>query len=265
MAKKGNKKKIRLKTGKLIKFLLVIFLIAVIISLLLHLKIKNIYIEGNTLTKDIEIIEAAGIQDYPEIYKLNIKKTKKSINELPLIEETKIKRDIFGRITIKVTESKVLFYYKYNNKYITSSGKAIDDNNKLYGYPTLINFTPDTIFNNLVTGLNKIDFDIINMISEIEYVPYETKDGTTIDDNRFKLIMNDTNTVMIDIVNIKNLNKYPTILASLGMDKTKGIIYLDTINDERIYFKSYNTINKEAEEAKKAAEEAAKKKEKEQE
>ena len=30
---------------------------------------------------------------------------------------------------------------------------------------------------------------------------------------------------MIDIVNIKNLNKYETIYASLGMDQNKGIVY----------------------------------------
>jgi cell division septal protein FtsQ len=76
----------------------------------------------------------------------------------------------------------------------------------------------------------------------IEYTPYKAQDGTIIDDELFTLKMNDGNTVMIDIVNIKNLNKYTTIYASLGMDQTKGIVYLDTIIDERLLFKSYETI-----------------------
>ena len=59
--------------------------------------------------------------------------------------------------------------------------------------------------------------------------------------------MNDGNTVMIDIVNIKNLNKYETIYASLGMDQNKGIVYLDTIIDERLLFTSYDTIKEETE------------------
>ena len=80
------------------------------------------------------------------------------------------------------------------------------------------------------------------MINEIEYTPYKAQDGTIIDDELFTLKMNDGNTVMIDIVNIKNLNKYTTIYASLGMDQTKGIVYLDTIIDERLLFKSYETI-----------------------
>ena len=58
---------------------------------------------------------------------------------------------------------------------------------------------------------------------------------------------------MIDTVNIKNLNKYKTIYASLGLDSTKGIIHLDTIIDEKMLFKSYDSIieeekNKEKEE-----------------
>lgn len=88
------------------------------------------------------------------------------------------------------------------------------------------------------------------MINEIEYTPYKASDGTIIDNNRFTLKMNDTNTILIDTVNMKNLNKYTMIYASPGMDTERGIIYLDTINDDRIYFKSYTTIAKEAEEEK---------------
>ena len=73
----------------------------------------------------------------------------------------------YGKITIKVTESKVLFYYKYNNKYITSSNNSIDNKKEYYGYPTLVNFTPDTVFDKLVAGFNKIDYNIIKMINEI--------------------------------------------------------------------------------------------------
>ncbi|MDE5888848.1 MAG: hypothetical protein K2H20_02390, partial [Bacilli bacterium] len=93
-------------------------------------------------------------------------------------------------------------------------------------------------------------YNIVKMINEIEYTPYKSSDGTIIDNNHFTLKMNDTNTVMIDTVNIKNLNKYQTIVASPDMDKNHGVIYLDTINDDRIYIKSYETIAKEEEEAK---------------
>ena len=42
--------------------------------------------------------------------------------------KVKIKRNIFGKITIEVEEAKILFYYKYNNKYISSSGEELEPN-----------------------------------------------------------------------------------------------------------------------------------------
>ena len=246
MNKKGikTKKRRRLRVKFILKSLLVICFVVFSFFYVQNIKIKNIYIKGNELTKDVEIIEKAGIKNYPKLYKINKSKIKTSIKELPLIDDVKIKRNIFGKITIEVVESKVLFYYKYNEKYITSSGNSIDDNN-YFGYPTLINFVPDTIIEKLITGLNKIDFDIIMMINEIEYSPYKSNEGTMIDDSRFMLKMNDQNTVVIDTLNIKKLNEYKTIYASLNMDSIKGYLYLDTITEDKIYFKSYETAAKE--------------------
>lgn len=249
MNKKGHKKKkLRLRVNVLVKIL--VFL-AVFVSLIYYINtmsIKNIIITGNESIKDVAIIEAANIQDYPKIYKLNINKMKDSIKAIPLVKDVTIKRNIFGKLKINIEEDKILFFYKYNNKYITSSGESIQNSPDYYGYPTLINFTPDTVFDSFVAGLNKVDYNIIKMINVIEYTPYKSSDGTIIDNNHFTLIMNDTNTVMIDTVNIKNLNKYNTICASPGMDTSHGVVYLDTINDDRIYIKSYEAI---------AAEEAA--------
>lgn len=253
MVKKGQqkkKKRLKLRIKVVAKLLLFVALIVFSINYINNLHIKNIQIKGNTNIKDVEIIEKANIEDYPLIYKLNLSKIKKNIKTLPLVEEVKIRRNLFGKITIEIKESKILFFYKYNNKYITTTNNSIEDNS-YYGYPSLVNFTPDTIFDSLVKGLNKIDYNIVRMINEIEYTPYKSKDGVIIDDKLFTLTMNDGNTVMIDTVNIKNLNKYTTIYASLGMDKTKGIVYLDTIIDERMLFKSYDTIKEETKEVEK--------------
>lgn len=249
MVKKGQpkKKKLRLKVKVLAKILVFLCIVSLCVYYYLNLRIKNIYIVGNTNVKDVEIIEAAGIKDYPLVKNIKKKTIQTNINSLPLISQSKIKLNPFGKITVEVKETNILFFYKYNNKYITSSNESIENQNNYYGLPTLINFTPDTIFDKLVAGLNKIDYNIIKMINEIEYTPYKTEDGTIIDDELFTLKMNDGNTVMVDIVNIKNLNKYTTIYASLELDTRKGIIYLDTIIDERLLFKSYDTIKAEEE------------------
>ena len=249
MVKKGQpkkkKKRLKLRVNVLVKLLLIILVVAALVNYVLNLTIKNIYITGNNNVKDVTIIETANLQDYPKISSIKTKKIKEQIDALPLISNTKVSINIFGKVTISVEESNILFYYKYNNKYITSTNESIADSQDYYGYPTLVNFTPDTIFDELVNGFNKVDYNIIRMINEIEYTPYKAQDGTIIDDGLFTMTMNDGNTVMIDTVNIKNLNKYPTIYASLGMDETKGIVYLDTIIDERLLFKSYATMETE--------------------
>lgn len=254
---KIRRKKLKLRIKSFLKILVVVCLLGAIVIYLNTLTIKNIYIKGNETIKDVVIIEKAGIQNYPTIYKLNLRKIKEQIKEISVIDDVKIKRNIFGKLTIEVKEANILFFYKYNNKYITSSGTSIDDE-EYYGYPTLINFTPDTVLTKLISGFNKINYDIIRMIGEIEYTPYKSSNGEIIDDGRFTLLMNDGNTVIIDIVNIKKLNEYNKIFASLGMDTTKGALYLDTITDDNIYFKSYETIAKEEEEAKKQQEEQEK-------
>lgn len=258
-------KRRRLRVKFLLKLSAFVCLIVVSIIYLKNYHIKNIYITGNEVIPDVKIIETLEIKDYPSMSKLKVKKAESTLLEQnPIIEKVSIKRDLLGKVRIDITETKILFYYKYNNKYITTSGKSIDDlNNEYYGYPILINFTPDTVFDSLLKGLNKVNYDIIKMINELEYNPYKAADGTIIDNNRFTLKMNDGNTVIIDTVNIKNLNKYNEIYASLGMDKEKGILYLDTITEDNIYYKSYDTIAKEAKEAEeKAAEENKDKEEK---
>ena len=83
------------------------------------------------------------------------------------------------------------------------------------------------------------------MINTIEYNPYKDREGKVIDETRFKLVMNDYNTVMIDTVNITKLNDYYDIYISLNMNETKGLLYLDTITEDNILFESYTSIEQE--------------------
>lgn len=249
MVKKQQKKKKRLKlrVKVLFKILLFLGLVALSIYYLKELKVRNIYITGNETIKDVTIIETLGIKDYPKIYKLKPNKMEKKLNSLPLVETSSIKRNLLGKVTINIKETNILFYYKYNNKYITSNNKSIKDDQSYVGIPTLINFTPDTVFDDLVTGLNKIDYNVVKMINEIEYTPYKSEEGTTIDNNLFTLSMNDGNIVKIDTVNIRNLDYYKTIYTSLKMDETKRIVYLDTIikKGDGIYSKTLESIAQE--------------------
>lgn len=241
MAKKKVKRRLNVKA--FIVFLLVIYLIVMIIYYFLSMPIKNIYIIGTKNISDHEIIEAAGIKEYPSIIKINSFKMKEKIKKLDYVQDVKIKRNLRGKITIKIEEAKILFYNKNINKLVLSNGKEINDNDK-YGYATLINYVPKNIYKKLITSLNKIDEDVLSSISEIEYSLSKSKDKV-IDDTRFILRMNDGNTVYINLINIKNLNKYQSIYATLN--NVSGIVYLDSSSNENIYFKSYESLAKEKE------------------
>ncbi len=263
MNKRKNKKKLRLNYKGIFKLLIFILFIVLTILYFLKLPIKNIYIKGNKIVSDNEIIEVAGIKEYPSIFKLNTSKMKKKIKEIPLISNVTIKRNLLGKITIKVEEDDILFYYKLEEIYYSSSNNKIEDNNKFLGIPILINETPNKILKKLIKAFNKVDKNILKMINTIEYNPYRDKEGNIIDETRFKLTMNDTNTVMIDTVNIKKLNSYLEIYVSLNMNEVKGLLYLDTITDDNILFESYSSIEqsklekeqKEAEEQEEVPEE----------
>ena len=242
MRKNKKGKKLRLNYKGIFKILIFILFIGLIALYFLKLPIKNIYIKGNKNISDNEIIEKAGIKDYPCIFKLNTIKIAKKIKTIPTIKDVKIYRSILGKMTISIKEDDILFYYKPEQVFYTSSATKVDSNNKFLGIPILTNETPNYILKKLVTAFNKVDKDILKMINRIEYNPYRDKNGNVIDETRFKLTMNDTNTVMIDTVNIRKLNSYLDIYVSLNMNETKGLLYLDTITDDNILFESYTSI-----------------------
>lgn len=246
--KKVKKKKIKIK-GVLFLLIVLVFVIF-LISSFLNMPIKNIYISGTNIINDNEIIEKADIKDYPPIFRLNFKKVENKLLEIPLIKSVNIKRNIFGRLTIEVIEDKVLFLNKNTNQIVLSDAKEIDNSNNYYRIPTLINYVPDTIYQDLISGLNKVDYDIVSSISEIEYSPSLNDKQEIIDDTRFYLRMNDGNAIYMNIVNIKRLNSYNTIYASIyaSVNGEKGTFHLDSIAEDNIYFKSFASEKKEKEE-----------------
>lgn len=240
MAKKVKKK---LNKKGLIVILLSLYLIVMIMYYIFTLPIKTIKIIGNKQVTDNEIIEIAGIKEYPTLIKANGYKLKKNILKIELINDVKIKKSVLGNLTIEVVENDILFYNMISDSYVLSNGKEVKYENVM-GVPTLINFTPNDIYNKFIEGLTKINLDIIKMISEIEYSP-DISNDVTLDDSRFLLKMNDGNYVYINVVNIEKLNKYIDAIAAIEGEK-KGVLYLDS-NSSNNYFKTFKSIEAEKE------------------
>ena len=230
-----KKKERKINLIGLFVIILVVYLTASFLYYLMSKPIKNIYIDGNTYVSDATIIELAGIKDYPSMIKVSRSKLKKKLKSNPYIDGAKIKKKLNGTIEITVNESKPLFYNRNSKKLVLLNKNEVDDN-KNVSVPSLINIVPNDLYGSLIEAFNKVNYDIILQISEIEYSP-DVINGKTIDQERFLLRMNDGNSVYINPVNIKRLNNYFKAYDKLP-DNVKGIFYFDS-NSNNNMFKIY--------------------------
>lgn len=225
MAKVIKKKKLRL-----LPFFIFIIVVAIIVFLCLFVldtKVKNIIITGNEVLSDDEIIELAGLTNYPSFYKtLNIT-IKNNITKDPLIKSVNINRSFYHIIEIEVEEYEILYKREDNGKYVLENKEEITLNKVTpYTIPRLINEIPSNKLESFIKYFKRIDLSIREKISEITYVPNE------FDEDRFFLYMDDGNSVYMTITKFERLNYYNDVLPQL--DGKKGILYLDSGNHFQI-------------------------------
>lgn len=214
--KKIKRRKIKYKNVTLMLFILVILL--GICFFITSTRIKNIYIEGNSILTDQQIIDECGIRDYPKIISINRKKMESNLKDNPYIEDVSIKySNLMREVKITIKENRPLLYYQYEDAYLLSNGKRIKDK---YSLPTLINQTPEDILEKLLKKIYKLDENILGRISEIKYSP------SKVNDNLFYLTMNDGNQVYVDFNTFNKLENYPDFIK--GLDNRKGILHLDS-------------------------------------
>ena len=218
-----KKKKIRVKVKKrklkiknILILILLIILIYNMIIYILNLKISNIYIVNNSLLTDKEIINLANLSDYPSFILTSSKDIKTNLYKNKLIKEIKVKKELFGKIYIYITEYKPIAIY--NNQLLLDNGSLIDNIYDL-NLPIIKNDI-SSIYDDYIASFSLIDSDILYKISEIEYVPND------VDKERFLIYMTDGNYVYITLNKITKLNTYNSIVDQL--EGKHGIIYLDS-------------------------------------
>ena len=212
---KVKKKKIRL--GRI--FLAVIFLglIYSLVSYIVHLPVKNIYITGNNIVPDKEIIALGGLADYPPYINTYFGDMKENILTNEYIKNVSVKRKLLNKLYLEIEEYKPLAIY--NDKLILSSKEKVANTYDVNYVPYIVN-NIDKIYDSFVTAFSKVDPSILLKISHIEYAPND------VDNERFLLYMVDDNYVYITLTKIDKINKYNSIIAEL--EGKKGIIYLDS-------------------------------------
>lgn len=220
MSKKKIKvkvKKRRVKMKRIILCLIIFVLICLVIYYISKLPIKNIYVIGNNILSDKEVMEEADISNYPSFLATNSYSIKKKLENNVYIEEVSVKKKFFNKLYIYIIEKKIIC--SYDGKLLLEDGTEVKNDYGITNYPILTS-SVDNIKSKFAEKFSIVDSSILLKISEIEYVP------NNVDSERFALKMNDGNLVYITLNKIEKINKYNSIYSSL--DGKRGIIYLDS-------------------------------------
>ena len=214
--KKKKKRKIKLKRVFLfILILIILFLLGYGLSLL---KVKTYYVYNNKYLSDEQVLDILKLNKKSSFLLTNILTEKAIISKNKRIKDVKIKRTLSLEVKVYVTEYKILYYDGENNYSVIENGDTI--NYKYDNSPVLVNKVENKeIYKKFLNKMNKVDIDILDIISEIKYVP------NGIDKERFLFSMNDGNYVYVTISKLTKINEYKSVIDSV--ENKKGILYLD--------------------------------------
>lgn len=212
---KVTKKKVNLK--KIIIAILLIICLIFFVVYLIHRPVKNIYITGNNILSDKEIIAISELSDYPPYINTYFTDIKEKLLKNDYIKNVKITRKLFSKIYIEIEEYKPICIY--DNMLVLSSKKKVDNTYNIDFVPYITNDI-DSIYDKFVSNFMVVNNEVLLKISHIEYAPND------VDKERFILYMVDGNYVHITLSKIDKVNKYNSIVGEL--ENKKGIIYLDS-------------------------------------
>lgn len=214
---KGKKRRV----FKVKNILLLLFLFLGIVGLVYYgvtMPVKNVYIKGNYILSDGEIMKISALDKYPSFLLTSSKSIRDKIIKNSYVKDVKISKKFGNVIEVNILEYSAVF--SFEDKIILSNGEIIPNTYNLSDVPILLNMIDDSsLLKRTAIKFGGVDANVLRQISEVEYQPVE------VDGDRFLLYMNDGNLVYITLTKINKINKYNQIRGKL--DGHMGIIYLD--------------------------------------
>ena len=214
---KGKKRRV----FKVKNILLLLFLFLGIVGLVYYgvtMPVKNVYIKGNYILSDGEIMKISALDKYPSFLLTSSKSIRDKIIKNSYVKDAKISKKFGNVIEVNILEYSAVF--SFEDKIILSNGEIIPNTYNLSDVPILLNMIDDSsLLKRTAIKFGGVDANVLRQISEVEYQPVE------VDGDRFLLYMNDGKLVYITLTKINKINKYNQIRDKL--DGHMGIIYLD--------------------------------------
>lgn len=222
---KEPKKKVKIRYGRILLAFLLLILLYYSLSICYQAPIKNIIIKGNHFMTDQEIIDLAGLRDYPSNAQNLSYKIEKRLEKNTYIKKATVIKNLFGKVIITVEENYPIYYYQPTGKTILLDGQEVTTN---YDVPFVINYIPNTIYEVFEEKMKGISKEVLSRISEIKYAPNE------VDDGRFLLSMSDGNYVYLTLTRFSVIDHYVEIISKAEFSGKKGILNLDAGNSFEI-------------------------------
>jgi cell division protein FtsQ len=213
-------------------FLLIIFVIY-FQSPLSH--VGKIDVAGNFSVSKNKIINKSGLSTKTNIWNINKHDIAKKLQGIPEVKTVIVKTIFPNKVKIEIKEHKQIASMAKGTSFVPvlENGLIVHENNalKYNSGPILTNFHKGKFVSQMVDQLQKLPKDIINSISEIQYLPTKT------DEYHIILYMNDGFEVSATMRTLADkMIHYPSIISQLDPN-VKGIIDLEVGS----YFKAYDT------------------------
>lgn len=214
-----RKKKRVLKVKNIVILLGILMVIGGGIYYLLTMPIHNIYIQGNLVVSDDEILSLSALDQYPSFLLTTSASVRKKLKNNLYIEDVLVKKKFGNVMELVIREYPVICVYL--DQILLGNGNLVSNQYHLMDVPILSGSIDDEkVMKEFAKKFGLVDVNILRQISEIVYAP------ASVDKERFLLYMNDGNLVYITLTKISKLNKYNQIKDKLN--GANGVLYLDS-------------------------------------
>lgn len=227
MTKKIVKKR-KLKIWNFFLTLLVVAGLSFSVYYCFQIPVANLIVEGTRYLNDDDVLEIAGVKEYPKFLLTSSWAVAKKLEKSPYIHKARLKKEYGFVFRIVIEENKALFFDENKQKYVfnDATNVGVNDVSKSFRVPRLLNYVPDIKCKKFIENMGKVKDNTLSKIGDIEYQPNDY------DKDRFLLYMDDGNMVYLTLTKFKMINHYNEVLQQL--EGHHGILYLDNGNHFKI-------------------------------
>lgn len=222
----------------LIVFSLIILVSSYFISPLS--RIQKFVIRGNEGVVEQEVLAASNLKMNQSIFDVwhHENKTAKKIERLPQVQHAEVALKNWNEVHVKLYEHKTVAYMPKGEKYrrVLENGVILNTAyvHSIGNQPLLNHFKEGKALDKMIAELEKLDPNVLHMISEIEYLPEHANPLFV------QVFMNNGNRVLASIPEFsEKMNYYPEMVKLT--DNQKGIFDMEV----GVYFIPFLQYEKE--------------------